>query len=831
MLCSICKIGKFDYPNGQQNIKCTNCDSLEQDRTLFLFLCNIKDTKLKILMINPQWSRQTDPFKKQHEIHIGRVNKQGKLGYYNGSRKISPTDGNYDLIIFSHVVELMTDNLNNIFRFFQQILKTNGSIISLFDLRNTPKYLDRSTQEKISAEEETILGNKNRVFSTQSFTQVLNLFWNTVLVIKSPNFEASEINFKIDETSIKEFDHRTIFILSKSNNTDAFATQINIMNLIKSDVSNISYETKDPKKSLAWLIKSKNFQVALEVFKRNNSKLGSDETFTLLGIKLFRDTGLYKNALELGLDGLKNSESKDLYKQFYITLNNNLDADDIDIYLENFSDICKEKGLNNFETKKLELIRLIENRRFEKAERILNTTFNDADLSIGAYIERALLLITIYAKTSRFNRALEESKKFHDLFPNNFSVVKNFIDMLILTKKFDEAERITSFNLAISELSKVQKTELKSFFIEILIEQNKVLEAAATAASMSTHSNLGRRHNNNLNRIDTFLNNQNSASNFLYRASSQKIAVLTRIHIGEAPYIQSFVSHHLNMGVDRFVFLVDRESLSNEVLRIELLKFNADIQIIEYDRSSTGTLHMSAFWELEEVRAACANFYVFNIDADEYLSINTSVTKNVSLPSIVANSHLATIQIPWILSSADKNNLKHDRGLICPQNKSSFFANVTSFITEHQSYSKSSKRPRINGNAVGLNLHHYWGRSFNDTLIRLFYSKGLISGFRRNTADFDDVIKNIVDNNILPERLKVHAWVCKFANKQDNQDFISENINTDLENHLLERFNSAVITKIEDLYTDYKNHKLVQHYNSVYPEKIIEMGSLTQYLP
>ena len=128
-------------------------------------------------------------------------------------------------------------------------------------------------------------------------------------------------------------------------------------------------------------------------------------------------------------------------------------------------------------------------------------------------------------------------------------------------------------------------------------------------------------------------------------------------------------------------------------------------------------------------------------------------------------------------------------------------------------------------------MHHYWGRSFKDTLIRLFHSKGLISGFRRNSSNLDQVIKNIVDDNILPDRLKVHAWICKFANKQNNKDFISKNINTSIENNLLVNIDKGVVTKIEDLYTDYKEHKLEQMYNSVYPEKTIEMGSLNLYLP
>ncbi len=827
MSCPICKIGKIDHFSGQQNVKCNNCNSLEQDRALFLFLCNIKDTRLKILMINPQWSMQNNPFKKHHEIHIGRVNKQGKIGFYNGSSKISPTNENYDLIIFSHVVEFITDNLNNIFKFFQQILKPNGSIISLFDVKRIPRYLDRSTQTNFSAEEETNLGNKNRVFSTQNFAQVLNRFWNTILIVKKPNFEVAEIDLKINKTSIVEFDYKTIFILSKSNNTDAFSSQINIMNLMKSDVSNISYDLKDPKESLSWLIKSRNFQLALEVFKRNNRKLGADETFVKLGMKLFREIGLYRYSLDLGLDGVNTSKSNDFIKEFYLTLTTNLKTKDIDIYLEKFSDICKEKGLNDFKFKKPALKRFVEERRFEEVEQILDTTFNNADLSIGAYVESVILLIEIYIRTSRFKQALEESKKLYELSPNNFEVVKNYINILILTKEYGEAERIASYHLATNEFSKEKTTEIKSLFVETLIEQKKILEAVSVFVSNSISSKDAKRHNLNLERINTLLTNKNSHSKFSYKAK-QKIAVLTRIHIGEAPYIKAFISHHLNMGVDRFIFLIDRESISNEILRMELLKFNNDIQIIDYDRNTKGTLHMSLFWELEEVRAACANFYVFNIDADEYLSINAG---NISLSSIITNSHLYTIQLPWILSSVDKNNIKHDRGLVCPQNKSSFYANTTSFITEHQSYDKDLKKPRINGSGLGLNLHHYWGRSFKDTLIRLFHSKGLISGFRRNSTDLDDVIKNIVDNDILPDRLKVHAWICKFANKQNNQDFISENINTNIEDILLETIDKGVITKIEDLYINYKKHELVNHYSCVYPEKTIEMGSVNLFLP
>lgn len=827
MLCPICKLGKIDCSSDQKNIECSNCNSLEQDRALYLFLCNIKDTRLKILIINPQWSMQNNPFKKQHEIHIGRVNKQGKLGFYNGSSNISPNNENYDLIIFSSVVELITDNLSNIFKFFQQILKPNGSIISLFDVRKIPRYLDRRTQTNFSAEEETILGNKNRVFSTQNFAQVLNLFWNTILEVKKPNFEVNEIDLKINKTSVVEFDNKTIFILSKSKSADTFSSQINIMNLLKSDVSNISYDFKDPKESLSWLIKSKNFQLAFEVFKKNNSKLGVDKTLQLLGIRLFREIGLYKNSLELGLDAIKKGVGDGLIKEIYLTLTANLDADDIDIYLEKFSDICKEKGLNNFYFKKPELAWLIEKRKFEKAEHILDTTVNNTDSSIEAYIDGVLLLIIIYTKTSRFERALNESKKLYELFSNNFSVVKNYIEILITTKKHHEAERIASYHLATNEFSKAKINEIKSLFIETLIEQKKFQEAATTTFSISTPSNLGKRHRINLKRLNTFLNNKISTSNFSHLANP-KIAILTRIHIGEAPYIQSFISHHLEMGVDRFIFLIDRESLSNEILRAELLSFNIDTQIIDYDRSSIKTLHMSMFWELEEVRAACANFYVFNIDADEYLSTNST---SVTLSSIIENSHHQTLQIPWILSSADKNNIKHDRGLLCPQNKSCFFANVTSFITEHQSYNKSSKKPRINGSGLGLNLHHYWGRSFKDTLIRLFHSKGLISGFRRNNVNLDHVIKNIVDNEVLPDRLKVHAWVCKFANQQNNQDFISENINTNIEDHLLTKIDKSVITKIEDLYTDYKQNQLAQHYNSIYPHKTIEMGSINLFLP
>ena len=109
---------------------------------------------------------------------------------------------------------------------------------------------------------------------------------------------------------------------------------------------------------------------------------------------------------------------------------------------------------------------------------------------------------------------------------------------------------------------------------------------------------------------------------------AKSTAVVVRAFDGEAPYLQSFIDHHIKIGVDQFYFVIapGGAPLCREILRRNGLAFT------EVEGQKVGA-----------VRPLIREDYVAVIDADEYL--------HPDLISFIQSENFQSLAMPWRLTA------------------------------------------------------------------------------------------------------------------------------------------------------------------------------------
>src|SRR5690606_21407881 len=123
---------------------------------------------------------------------------------------------------------------------------------------------------------------------------------------------------------------------------------------------------------------------------------------------------------------------------------------------------------------------------------------------------------------------------------------------------------------------------------------------------------------------------------------SVSVGVLTRIYIGELPYLKCFIDHYLGLGVACFYFVVpepDDISHLNDVLAPYRGAF--ELIVDEEIRDPEKALRIEI--------ARMKTDYVVSIDVDELIYV--SGTQN--LPHFLESRGVATANMRWIMSPRD----------------------------------------------------------------------------------------------------------------------------------------------------------------------------------
>ena len=187
----------------------------------------------------------------------------------------------------------------------------------------------------------------------------------------------------------------------------------------------------------------------------------------------------------------------------------------------------------------------------------------------------------------------------------------------------------------------------------------------------------------------------------------KSVGLCVRYYEGELPYIQSFLSHYRNIGINKFYILIPENDvflhMNTDIILIKT-KYSTDIEL-------NNTINMALSYFKED--------YILNVDCDEYLNIQCIHKYIHEYPADYYKFH-------WLININDMNNgMNNDmNNYVCNipnMYKSMCKTSLIKSITTHD-FILNIEISQINIHS-DTNLIHYWCRSFNDLVIKIKYGK------------------------------------------------------------------------------------------------------------
>ena len=215
-------------------------------------------------------------------------------------------------------------------------------------------------------------------------------------------------------------------------------------------------------------------------------------------------------------------------------------------------------------------------------------------------------------------------------------------------------------------------------------------------------------------------------------------AVVTRIHLGELPYIKSFINHYINLNVDHFYFLntkIDEEKAINVYLE--------DYTNITIRNISSNNRKISG--SQTELLTFIKEDYILNVDCDEYLLLDYNNFKHLyeKNPSdyyifrwtMVINDTLQAPKLPY--SSHFYGSKKY---LV----KRKY---VKILFDHHAVVIKDIKKKQL------PKFIHFWSRSFLDVVLKCILQRFNDPKY----SNYKQILQMLKLKNNIPNRLKVLA--------------------------------------------------------------------------
>ena len=179
---------------------------------------------------------------------------------------------------------------------------------------------------------------------------------------------------------------------------------------------------------------------------------------------------------------------------------------------------------------------------------------------------------------------------------------------------------------------------------------------------------------------------------------AKSTAVVVRAFDGEAPYLQSFIDHHIKIGVDQFYFVIapGGAPLCREILRRNGLDFT------EVKGQKVGA-----------VRPLIREDYVAVIDADEYL--------HPDLISFIQSENFQSLAMPWRLTATLDDQgfeAQRKRFFVFPQIKSVMKTRALTGLGLHRSGTRGDGRRLDLRDGLAFPVQHYYLRGLDDLLLK-----------------------------------------------------------------------------------------------------------------
>lgn len=182
------------------------------------------------------------------------------------------------------------------------------------------------------------------------------------------------------------------------------------------------------------------------------------------------------------------------------------------------------------------------------------------------------------------------------------------------------------------------------------------------------------------------------------------ISLICRLHLGELPYIKSYVEHYYKLGVTDILFMVRPKHYGFRVLSSYIggLSYpGLTIRTYKYSHPYGGVL------------ANIKSEYIVHFDCDEYLDL-----RDMSLKDYIINTgQKPYYTFHWQMSTFKHNGYAFDN----TQHKSICRRDIATAMNDHDFVVKSS----VEKFASDIPLIHYWGRTFNDIIFKVIYGDKL----------------------------------------------------------------------------------------------------------
>jgi hypothetical protein len=257
------------------------------------------------------------------------------------------------------------------------------------------------------------------------------------------------------------------------------------------------------------------------------------------------------------------------------------------------------------------------------------------------------------------------------------------------------------------------------------------------------------------------------------------VAVISRIYIGEIPYIDAFIEHYFKIGISKLYLVIT--NLADENCIKEYLKHKSyAIEFINSNLDENESITMDSMnYTLEYVKET----YLLHIDIDEYLDIHPFESIN----HLVEHINCDKIHFNWAITVFDGNcdtnlacrGMTHRKKPFKTLCKTALIKNFTSNGHDFDTVTPVNSVESTNY------LIHYWGRTFNDILIKIIYGDRFKDLKSSKLQELLDMIE-YNSNKFIPVRLKMLALLSRL-NKTIPlpRDFISGKINKEKEDELV----------------------------------------------
>ncbi len=251
---------------------------------------------------------------------------------------------------------------------------------------------------------------------------------------------------------------------------------------------------------------------------------------------------------------------------------------------------------------------------------------------------------------------------------------------------------------------------------------------------------------------------------------AKSCAVVVRIFDGEAPYLQSFIDHHLSIGIDQFYFVIAPGSapLCREILGRNGFGFT------EVEGQRVGA-----------VRDLIREDYVAVIDADEYL--------HPDLIQFIQQEDFQTLSMPWKMTASLSDQgfeAARKRFFVFPQIKSVMRTRSLTGLGLHRSGTQGDGRRLGIRDGLSFPVQHYYLRGLDDLLLK---EGGVVQRtLARSTGRKTIALSGASEESMLSSFPSRHARVAFLLNVLKHQQEQDDDYSVSIETAMLDRLRQTM---------------------------------------